>query len=93
MTIDPIWLYIGLILLSFLSIALFFLHSRSTNEAQALLQQSEEQKVQLTQLSQKAEQLATEKSQVEQWAVQYKVRSENAENRVSEKESNGEKAE
>ena len=87
MTIDPIWLYISLILLSFLSITLFFLHSRSTNEAQALLQQSEEQKAQLTQLSQKTEQLATEKSQVEQWAVQYKVRSENAENRVSEKES------
>ena len=65
MTIDPIWLYIGLILLSFLSIALFFLHSRSTNEAQALLQQSEEQKVQLTQLSPKAAQLATEKAQGE----------------------------
>ena len=80
MTIDPIWLYIGLILLSFLSITLFFLHSRLANEAA-------EQKVQLAQLSQKAEQLATEKSQVEQWAVQYKVRSENAENRISEKES------
>ena len=80
MTIDPIWLYIGLILFSFLSITLFFLHSRLANEAA-------EQKVQLAQLSQKAEQLATEKSQVEQWAVQYKVRSENAENRISEKES------
>ena len=80
MTIDPIWLYIGLILLSFLSITFFFLHSRLANEAA-------EQKVQLAQLLQKAEQLAIEKSQVEQWAVQYKVRSENAENRISEKES------
>ena len=85
--IDPVWLYIGLILLSFLSITLFFLHSRSANEAVTLQHQAEEQKAQFAQLSQKYEQLTAEKSQVEQWAVQYKVRSENAESRISEKES------
>lgn len=84
---ETYWHYIVIALLFLLSLVLFFFQSRAQRDVLELQQDLEEAKNTSTQLTQKLEQLLAEKSQLEQWAIQYKVQSENALERIREKES------
>lgn len=71
MMIDELWLYFALIILACVAIFLFFLHTR--------------EKTQLAELQQKYEQLTSEKSQLEQWAIQHQTRAESTLERINER--------
>lgn len=87
MIIDEIGFYITIAVLLMIAIFLFFLKSRYQRDAFELSQDLMKAQAELTQINQKFEQLAIEKNQFEQWAIQYKTQAQAGMERINEKET------
>lgn len=87
MIIDEIGFYIAIAVLLMIAIFLFFLKSRYQRDAFELSQDLMKAQAELTQINQKFEQLAIEKNQFEQWAIQYKTQAQAGMERINEKET------
>lgn len=87
MIIDEIWFYVAIAALLIIAVFLFFLQSRYQRDAFELSQDLTKAQADLSQMNQKFEQLAVEKNQIEQWAIQYKTQAQAGIERISEKEA------
>ena len=87
MIIDEIWFYVAIAVLLVIAVFLFFLQSRYQRDAFELSQDLAKAQADLSQINQKFEQLAIEKNQIEQWAIQYKTQAQASIERINEKEA------
>ena len=87
MIIDEIWFYVAIAVLLVIAVFLFFLQSRYQRDAFELSQDLTKAQSDLSQINQKFEQLAIEKNQIEQWAIQYKTQAQASIERINEKEA------
>ncbi|MDY2946684.1 MAG: DNA recombination protein RmuC [Mannheimia varigena] len=84
--IDDIWLYVALAVCVLIGIYLFFLQSRYKRDAFELSQDLSKITADFNQIQQKYENLAQEKNQLEQWAIQQQAKFEAVSERLSERD-------